>query len=160
MYYVKYYLEDNSDFITIATTRIETIFSDVAIAFHPDDKKNQHLKNKKVINPLTKELISIITDEYIDPEFGSGFMKVSAHATNDIDIIIKNNLEIKESIDKSGMMNSLAMEFKGLASKIARKQVAKKLQENNLMVKVIEIENNVGISERSQEVVEILVMPQ
>ncbi len=160
MYYVKYYLEDRTDFITIATTRIETIFSDVAIAFHPDDKKNKKFQNKKVFNPLTNELISIITDDYIDPKFGSGFMKVSAHATNDIDIIIKNNLEIKESIDKSGLMNSMAMEFEGMTSKIARKQIAKKLQENDLLTKVVEIENNVGISERSHEVIEILVMPQ
>ncbi len=160
MYYVKYFLEDKSDFLTIATTRIETIFSDVAIAFHPNDKKNNKFKNKKVINPLTNELIEIITDEYIDPKFGSGFMKVSAHATNDIDIIMKNNLEIKESIDKAGLMNSIAMEFKGMTSKIARKKIAQKLHENNLLVKVEEIENNVGISERSHETIEILVMPQ
>ncbi len=160
MYYVKYYLEDKSDYLTIATTRIETIFSDVAIAFHPSDKKNHKFKNKKVINPLTNELIEIITDEYIDPEFGSGFMKVSAHATNDIDIIIKNNLEIKECIDQAGLMNSLAMEFKNMSSKVARKEIAKKLHKNNLLVKVEEIENNIGISERSHETIEILVMPQ
>ncbi|MGL5733172.1 MAG: class I tRNA ligase family protein, partial [Metamycoplasmataceae bacterium] len=160
MFYVKYYLEDKSNYITIATTRIETIFSDVAIAFNPNDKKNKNFKGKKVFNPLTNELIPIITDKYVDPKFGSGFMKVSAHATADIDIIIKNNLEIKECINKDGLMNELAMEFVGLSRFDARSKIEKKLSNNELLIKVEEIENNVGVSERSNEVVEILVMPQ
>ena len=97
MYYVRYYFEENkNEYIVIATTRIETIFSDVAIAFNPNDQTKQKLLNKKVINPLTNQAIPIICDDYIDPEFGTGFMKVSAHALNDIEIIKKNNLEIKE----------------------------------------------------------------
>ena len=160
MYYIKYFLENNLDFITIATTRIETIFSDVAVAFHPNDKKNIKFKNKSVINPLTNELIPIITDEYIDPKFGSGFMKVSAHAVADIDIIQKNNLEIKECIDRDGMMNEIAMEFIGMNRVEARKAIEKKLKENNSFINIEEIENNVGKSERSGEVIEILVMPQ
>ncbi|MGL5643786.1 MAG: valine--tRNA ligase, partial [Metamycoplasmataceae bacterium] len=160
MFYVKYYLQDKSSYITIATTRIETIFSDVAIAFNPYDKKNKVFLGKKVLNPLTNELLPIITDEYVDQKFGSGFMKVSAHATADIDIIIKNNLEIKECINKDGLMNELAMEFVGLSRSDARKKIEKKLLSNDLLIKVEEIENNVGVSERSNEVIEILVMPQ
>lgn len=160
MYYIKYFLEDKINFITIATTRVETIFSDVAIAFNPKDKSKKKFENKKVINPLTNNLIPIITDEYIDPNFGSGFMKVSAHALNDIDIIFKNNLEIKECIDKNGLMNNLSMEFVGLTRLVAREKIYEKLKCDNLIVKVDNIENNVGTSERSGEVVEILVMPQ
>ncbi|MGL5617888.1 MAG: valine--tRNA ligase [Metamycoplasmataceae bacterium] len=160
MFYVKYFLEDKSNYIAIATTRIETIFSDVAITFNPNDKKNKIFEGKRVFNPLTNELIPIITDEYVDPNFGSGFMKVSAHATVDIDIIIKNNLEIKECINKNGLMNELAMEFSGLSRFEARNKIENKLLDNELMIKIDEIENNVGFSERSNEVVEILVMPQ
>lgn len=160
MYYIKYFLEDKINFITIATTRVETIFSDVAITFNPKDKSKKKFENKKVINPLTNNLIPIITDEYIDPNFGSGFMKVSAHALNDIDIILKNNLEIKECIDKNGLMNNLSMEFAGLTRLVAREKIYEKLKCDNLIVKVDNIENNVGTSERSGEVVEILVMPQ
>lgn len=160
MYYVKYYLEDKSNFITIATTRIETIFSDVAIAFNPNDEKNKIFKNHKVSNPLTNELIPIISDEYVDPKFGSGFMKVSAHAVADIDIILKNNLKIRECINKDGLMNNHSMEFEGLSRSEAREKIEKKLREKKLLLKVEEVENNVGISERSNEVVEILVMPQ
>ncbi|MGL6125337.1 MAG: valine--tRNA ligase [Metamycoplasmataceae bacterium] len=160
MYYIKYFLEDKNSFITIATTRIETIFSDVAIAFNNKDKQKLAFKNKNVFNPLTNELIPIITDEYIDPNFGSGFMKVSAHSIADIDIILKNNLEIKECINKNGLMNNLAMEFKGLSRIEARDKIEKKLVEKKLIIKIEEIENNVGVSERSNEVVEILVLPQ
>lgn len=160
MYYIKYYLEDKSDFITIATTRVETIFSDVAIGFNSKDKTKKNFKNKKVINPLTNELIKIITNDYIDPNFGSGFMKISAHATADIDIIIKNNLEIKECINKDGLLNHLSMEFVGMSRQEARIKIAEKLKNNNLLVKVDDIENSIGTSERSGEVIEILVMPQ
>ncbi len=160
MYYIKYFLEDKSNFITIATTRIETIFSDVAIGVNPFDKSKIKFKNKKVFNPLTNELIPIIEDKYIDPNFGSGFMKISAHSSNDIDIIIKNKLEIKECINKKGFLNNLAMEFEGLSINEARKEIKKKLDNNNLIVKIDDIENNVGVSERSGEVIEILVMPQ
>ncbi|MGL5205794.1 MAG: valine--tRNA ligase [Metamycoplasmataceae bacterium] len=160
MFYVKYYLEDKSNYISIATTRIETIFSDVAIAFNPNDKMNKMFKGKKVLNPLTNELIPIITDKYVDEKFGSGFMKVSAHATADIDIIIRNNLEIKECINKDGLMNELAMEFANLPRPEARNRIEKKLLSDGLIVKIDEIENNVGTSERSNEVIEILVMPQ
>ncbi|MDK2819718.1 MAG: valine--tRNA ligase [Mycoplasmataceae bacterium] len=160
MYYVKYYMENKIDFIEIATTRIETIFSDVAIAFHPKDKIKLSFKNQKVFNPLTQELLPIITDEYIDPKFGSGFMKVSAHAIADVEIIQKNNLKINECINKDGLMNQLAMEFCGMTRSEARIKIEEKLNNNKLLIKVIDIENNISISERSNEVIEILVMPQ
>ncbi|MGL5521933.1 MAG: valine--tRNA ligase [Metamycoplasmataceae bacterium] len=160
MYYIKYFLENKEDFITIATTRIETIFSDVAIAFNPKDKNKNKYLNKKVINPLTKELLPIITDDYIKIDFGSGFMKVSAHAINDIDIIKKNNLEIKECIDEDGNLNDLARIFKGLNREEARKKIEIFLKENDLLVEIKNIKNNIGFSERTNEVIEILVKSQ
>lgn len=161
MYYVRYYFEENkNEYIVIATTRIETIFSDVAIAFNPNDQTKQKLLNKKVINPLTNQAIPIICDDYIDPEFGTGFMKVSAHALNDIEIIKKNNLEIKECINKQGLMNENGLFTKGLNRNQARVEVFNFLDKNSFIEKVEDITNNVSYSERSDEVIEILIMPQ
>ncbi|MGL5357621.1 MAG: valine--tRNA ligase [Metamycoplasmataceae bacterium] len=160
MYYIKYFLENENDFITIATTRIETIFSDVAIAFNPKDKSKNKYLNKKVINPLTKNFLPIITDDYIKMDFGSGFMKVSAHAINDIDIIKKNNLEIKECINEDGKLNDLAEDFKGLNREEAREKIEAFLKQNNLIVEIKNIKNNIGFSERTNEVIEILVKSQ
>ena len=160
MYYVKYYFENSNQYLVVATTRIETIFSDVAVAINPHDQAKIHLVNQKVINPLTKKLLPIITDDYIDMNFGTGCMKVSAHATNDIDIILKNNLEIIECIDQDGLMNERGLFTRGLDRQSARKQIFAYLQKANLIDHVEEIENNVSYSERSNEVIEILVMPQ
>lgn len=160
MYYVKYYLENKKDYIVIATTRIETIFSDVAVAINPNDDNKKHLLNKYVINPLTNKQLPIIADEYIDMDYGTGFMKVSAHAVNDIDIIQKNNLEIIECINPDGLMNDHALFVKGLTRDEARKEIFKYLEKNNLIEKVEDIVNNVSYSQRSDEVIEILVMPQ
>ena len=160
MYYVKYYFENSDQYLVVATTRIETIFSDVAIAINPNDQSKIHLVNQKVINPLTKKLLPIITDDYIDINFGTGCMKVSAHATNDIDIILKNNLEIIECINQDGLMNEHGLFTKGLDRQSACKQIFDYLQKANLIERVEEIENNVSYSERSNEVIEILVMPQ
>ena len=160
MYYVKYAFENSDQYLVVATTRIETIFSDVAIAINPNDQSKIHLVNQKVINPLTKKLLPIITDDYIDINFGTGCMKVSAHATNDIDIILKNNLEIIECIDQDGLMNEHGLFTKGLDRQSAREVIFDYLQKANLIERVEEIENNVSYSERSNEVIEILVMPQ
>lgn len=161
MYYVKYFFTDKmDDFIVVATTRIETIFSDVAIAINPNDKKNQHLIGKKVINPLNKKHLPIISDEYIDINFGTGFMKVSAHAVKDIDIINKNNLEIVECIDKDGLMNENALFVKGKTREEARIIISNFLEKHGNIDSVSEIVNNVSCSERSGEIIEILIMPQ
>ncbi|QJG66994.1 valine--tRNA ligase [Mycoplasma phocoenae] len=160
MYYIKYPIKGTEEFLEVATTRIETIPSDVAIAFHPSDERYKKYLSSVVVHPFTNKEIPIITDDYIDPEFGSGLMKVSAHATNDIDIITKNNLEINECIDSKGNMNSLANEFEGINRFEARKLIAQKMQESGYLLKVEKTISNVGISERSGEVIEILVQPQ
>ncbi len=160
MYYIKYFLEDKSEYIVIATTRIETLFSDVAIAINPQDENKKHLLGKFVLNPLTKKKLPIITDDHIDINFGTGFMKVSAHAIDDIDIIKKNNLEIIECIDKKGKMNQNAKSFKGMTREKARDKIFQKLNQENYIEKVEEIINNISYSERSGEAIEILVMPQ
>ncbi|WKX02373.1 valine--tRNA ligase [Candidatus Mycoplasma mahonii] len=160
MVYINYPIENSNEFIVVATTRAETMFSDVAIAVHPGDKKMHKYVGMNIIHPLTSKILPIITDEYIKCDKGSGAMKVSAHATTDIDIIIKNNLEVIECIDTHGMMNQEAGELKGFDRFRAREKVINLLENNNLVIKREKIINAVGYSERSGAIVEILVSPQ
>lgn len=160
MYYIKYFIENSNDFIEIATVRTETLFSDIAVAFHPEDERYLHLKNKHVVHPLTQELIPIITDEYIDKNFGSGFMKVSAHSIADIEIIRKNDLELRETIDQDGLLTDFCNQFAKMPSLQAREEIGKFLQENNLLTKIENTVSNVGYSERTGVPVEILVSKQ
>jgi valine--tRNA ligase len=136
------------------------MFSDVAIAINQEDERAEKLLNQTVIHPLTKRRIKIITSPLIDKNFGTGLMKVSAHAMDDIDIIKQNNLEIIECIDDNGLLNEKANEFAGLDRFEARKKIIEFLQEKNLIEKIEDITSNVGYSERSQVPIEILVRPQ
>ena len=159
MYYINYDLKGEGK-LTIATVRTETLFSDRAIAINPKDEKLKHLIGKIAINPLTKIELPIIADDYIEISKGTGAMKVSAHAEADYEILTNNNLEIVECIDKNGIMNDHAMEFKGLNRFDAREKIAEKLKNENRISKIEKVISPVGYSERSGEPVEILVQPQ
>ncbi|QIW62378.1 valine--tRNA ligase [Mycoplasmopsis gallinacea] len=160
MYYIKYPLLNSNEHLTIATVRTETLLSDVAVVYNPKDARYKHLKNAQAVHPITNKIIPLIADEYVDPNFGSGLMKLSAHAEVDIDIIQKHGLEINETIDKNGIIVSDIERFNGLERFVAREEIAKFLDEKNLLEKVEETTSNVAISDRSKTVVETLVMPQ
>ncbi|WP_373439945.1 valine--tRNA ligase [Metamycoplasma equirhinis] len=160
LYYIKYPIKDSLKFVTVATTRTETLFSDVALAINPNDTKNQYLLKKTIIHPLTLKEIPVVTSESIDPNFGSGIMKVSAHAIDDIEIIRKNNLELIECIDKYGKMNENTGKFAKLDRFDARVKIVTELEKNGYILKTEKIISNVGHSERSKEPIEILVQPQ
>ncbi|MEA4333721.1 valine--tRNA ligase [Mycoplasma sp. 1232] len=161
MYYINYPIKGSSNVLTIATVRTETLLSDVAVVFNPNDSRYKDLEGKVVIHPITKKELPIIPDEYVDIDFGSGLMKLSAHAEVDIDIIKKHNLEINETISKDGLINYPALpEFHGLERFVAREKIAQFLQDNGYIQKVETTISNVGISDRSKTPVEILVLPQ
>ncbi len=161
MYYLKYFFEDDpSKYLEIATTRLETLASDTAVVVHPDDDRYKDIVGKRVITPFRKEAVPIITDEYIDMEFGSGAMKCSAHGNGDYEILIKNNLPVRESINPDGLLNEHAMEFEGMDRVTGRLAIAEKLIKEGLMVRVEDHTHEVGHSERTDAVVEVMVMPQ
>ncbi|CAT05411.1 Valine--tRNA ligase [Mesomycoplasma conjunctivae] len=160
MYYLKYFIEDSDQFLEIATTRIETIASDAAVAVNPKDTRYLKFVGKKVINPLTKKAIPVITDDYVDIKFGSGAMKVSSHSMADFDILEKNNLESPESIDNEGKLTHIVTGFVGLDRFEARAKIALKMKEEGLLIKEENIISNVGFSQRSDEIIEILRKPQ
>ncbi|WP_069096743.1 valine--tRNA ligase [Mesomycoplasma ovipneumoniae] len=160
MYYLKYFLKDSSEFLTVATTRIETISSDVVLAVNPKDKRYSSFIGKEVIHPLTKKIIKIIGDSNVAQDFGSGVMKVSAHSILDFEILEKNGLSAEDCIDDYGNLNKNTLEFEGINRFQARDLIAKKLENEGLLIKVEDVISNVGFSQRSGEIVEILKKPQ
>ncbi|MHA0298557.1 valine--tRNA ligase [Mesomycoplasma ovipneumoniae] len=160
MYYLKYFLKDSSEFLTVATTRIETISSDAVLAVNPKDKRYSGFIGKEVIHPLTKKIIKIIGDSNVSQDFGSGVMKVSAHSILDFEILEKNGLSAEDCIDDYGNLNKNTLEFEGKNRFEARDLIAKKLENEGLLIKTEDVVSNVGFSQRSGEIVEILKKPQ
>lgn len=167
IWYIKYPIKDSDEFITVATTRPETMLGDTAVAVNPKDERYKHLIGKYAVLPLAPDvridirgreisnLIPIIGDEYVDPAFGTGAVKITpAHDPNDFEVAKRNHLPMVVIMDESATMNQNAGEFKGLYRYEARKEIVKKLQELGILEKVEEHIHNVGHSQRSKEVVE------
>lgn len=156
LYYVKYFIEGSEEFLTVATTRPETIMGDTAVAVHPTDERYEKYIGKNVHVPLTDRVVEIIEDNYVDKEFGTGALKITpAHDMNDYAIGKRHDLEVREILDESAHMNELAgEEFKGLDRYAARKKAVKLLKESGLLIKVEDYTHSVGRSERTHAVVE------
>lgn len=155
LYYVKYYLTDNSGYVVIATTRPETILADTAVAVNPNDDRYKHLISKKVFVPLVKREISIIADEYVDPEFGTGCLKVTpAHDLNDYEIGKKHNLEIIDIFTPDAHLNEKAKFLVGQDRLEARKNIINLLEQEGNIEKIEDYENNVAYSERTDVPIE------
>jgi valyl-tRNA synthetase len=157
LYYVRYEIvEEPGRFLEVATTRPETIMADTAMAFHPNDKRYVDLLGKHAWRPLAREQISIIADEAIDPEFGTGVLKVTpAHDTVDFEIGQRHNLPIVDVLTPDGRINCPAVpELHGLDRFEARKKAAELLQDRHLLSKTEPYENNVGFSDRSDVPIE------
>lgn len=154
LYYVKYQIKGSNEFITIATTRPETIMGDTAVCIHPDDERYKHLHGKTAIVPIVNREVPIICDDYIDKEFGTGVLKVTpAHDTNDYEIGKRFNLEVIDVLNDDGTIAEIAEYFVGDDRFVARKKAAKWLDENGLLAKVEDISNSVGFSERNPDTV-------
>ena len=155
LYYVNYKLVDSNEFLTIATTRPETILGDTGLCVNPNDQRYKKLIGKKVLVPIINRKIPIVSDNYIDPEFGTGVLKVTpAHDINDFNIGKKNNLEIINVIDDNGLMNSNAKSFTGMDRFLARKKIIEDIDSIGQLNKVEDILNKVGYSERTNVVIE------
>jgi valyl-tRNA synthetase len=146
LYNIDYPLEDGSGVITVATTRPETMFGDVAVAVHPEDERFTHLVGKKVLLPLTGRYIPIIADEYVNMEFGTGFVKITpAHDPNDWEVGQRHNLEMPNILNADGSLNEhVPPEFQHLDIITARKAVVKALTEGGYLSKVAEHNHEVG----------------
>lgn len=158
LYYIKYYMADGSgEFVTIATTRPETILADVAICVNPTDERFTHLVGKKALVPFLNREIPIIADEYVATDFGTGCLKVTpAHDVNDYALGQKYGLPVIDILDESGFLNAEAKDdrYIGKDRFAVRKQIALDLEEANHIVKIEEYKNQVGTSERTGAVIE------
>ena len=163
LYYVRYEIvEEPGRFLEVATTRPETIMADTAMAFHPNDKRYVDLIGKHAWRPLAREKLPIITDEEIDPEFGTGVLKVTpAHDTLDFEIGLRHNLLVVDVLTPEGRINCPAVpELHGLDRFQARAKAAELLQEKGLLSKTEPYENNVGFSDRSDVPIEPRISEQ
>ena len=156
LYHIRYPIENSEDFITIATTRPETMLGDTAIAVNPSDERYKKVVGEFVTIPLVGRKIKIIEDEYADPEQGTGAVKITpAHDFNDYEVGERNNLEIINVFTEDGKINENApKEFIGLDRFEARKQLLKKLKENNFFVEEENIKNKVPYGDRSNSIIE------
>jgi valyl-tRNA synthetase len=144
-----------SDYLVVATTRPETIMADAAICINPNDERFTHLKGKKVYVPLVNHEIPVIEDEYVDIEFGTGCLKVTpAHDLNDYELGVKHKLPATDILNDDGTLNELAVILVGEDRFVARKKIAKMLDEAGHLEKVEDYKSQVGFSERTDVPIE------
>ncbi len=161
LYFLKYQIEGSEEFLTVATTRPETIFGDVAICVNPNDERYAHLKGKKVIVPIVNRAVPIIEDDYVDIEFGTGALKITpAHDINDYEIGQKHNLPMIDALDDDANLNEHGLHYAGKNRFEVRKLIAKELEEKNLLLKAEDYVNKVGTSERTGAVIEPKISQQ
>lgn len=161
LYFLKYKIEGTQEFISVATTRPETIFGDTAICINPNDERYTHLKGKNVIVPIANRIIPIIEDDYVDIEFGTGALKITpAHDTNDYEIGQRHNLPIIDSLDDDANLNQHGQHYNGKNRFEARKLIAKELEEKELLLKTEDYINKVGTSERTGAIIEPKISQQ
>ncbi|MBT3544961.1 MAG: valine--tRNA ligase [Saprospiraceae bacterium] len=155
LYHVRYKIEGTEEYVTIATTRPETIMGDSAIAVHPDDPRYTHLKGKRAIVPMIGRSVPIIFDDYVDIEFGTGALKVTpAHDINDYELGKKHDLETIDVLNDDGTLSEAAQIFIGRDREEVRVDIKIKLKEENALVEIENYNHSVGRSERTQAIVE------
>ena len=156
LYYVRYQIEgEENEYITIATTRPETILGDTAICMHPEDERYAKYKGKRAIVPVVNRSIPLIYDEYVEREFGTGALKITpAHDINDYNLGIKHHLETINIFNDNGTLNENAQFLVGMDRFEARKAIIPLLEEGGNLVKIEDYTNKVGFSERTNEVIE------
>ncbi|MEE9166365.1 MAG: valine--tRNA ligase [Candidatus Neomarinimicrobiota bacterium] len=156
LWYFKYPVKNSDEYVTVATTRPETMLGDTAIAVHPGDDRFRHLVGKTVILPLVGREMPVIEDSYVDPEFGTGCIKVTpAHDPNDFKMGRTHNLEMVNILDEKGAINENAPEeFQGLDRFVARDRVVERMSEQGLVEKVEDYHTSIGYSDRGNVPIE------
>ncbi|MBR6664698.1 MAG: valine--tRNA ligase [Lachnospiraceae bacterium] len=150
-----------TEFLTFATTRPETMLGDTAVAIHPDDERYQHLIGKSVMLPLMNRVIPIVTDTYVDMEFGTGVVKITpAHDPNDFEVGKRHDLPIINVMNDDATINKNGGKFEGMARYDARKAIVEELDAMGLLVKIEDHAHNVGTHDRCKTTIEPMVKEQ
>jgi valyl-tRNA synthetase len=161
LYYIKYYVEGSDEYIVIATQRPETIMGDTAVCVNPNDARYFHLQGKSVVVPLINKTIPVITDEYVDLEFGTGALKVTpAHDINDYNLGLKHNLPIVDTLNDDGTLSEAARIYVGVERFAARKQIIAELTEKGLLEKEESYQTRIGYSQRTNAIAEPKISTQ
>ena len=161
LWHVKYHRVDGKGYVVIATTRPETIPGDTAICVHPEDERYQDLIGKKVFVPIIKREIPVISDNYVDREFGTGVLKVTpCHDPNDWMLGQKHSLEFLQVIDETGIMKKEAQKYEGISKEECREKIVKDIEQNGDLVKVEDLDHAVGHCYRCKTIVEPHVSTQ
>ena len=155
LFYLKYQIVDSKDYLTVATTRPETIFGDTAVAVNPNDNRYKNLKNKKLIVPLVGREVPIVFDSSVEIDFGTGCLKVTpAHSEKDFIIGKNNELEIIDIFNDDATINHHGKKYQALDRFEAKKQIVNDLTEQGLISKTESYTHNIALSERTNSVVE------
>ncbi len=155
LYFLNYKIDGEEGYVTIATTRPETILGDTAVCVNPADERFKHLKGKRLLVPLINRSIPIIEDEYVDMEFGTGCLKITpAHDINDYEIGLKFNLPSIDIFNNDGTLNESAQLYVGEDRFEVRKKIVPELEKAGNLAKVEDYTNKVGFSERTDAVIE------
>jgi len=155
LYHLKYKIDGTEDYLTIATTRPETILGDTAICINPNDERFTHLKGKKAIVPICNRTIPIIEDEYVDMEFGTGCLKVTpAHDENDKNLGDKHDLDVIDIFNDDATLNNYGLHYEGKDRFVVRAEIVEELELSGFLDKVEDHINKVGTSERTGAVIE------
>ena len=162
LWYIKYAINDSDTFIEIATTRPETMLGDTAIAVNPNDKRYKQLIGQTALLPLVGRSIPIIADDMVDPEFGTGCVKITpAHDLNDYEVGIKHNLEMINIMNADSSISDKAPEkYRGMSREKARKQIVSDLKDINHLIKEEDYLHKVGYSERGNVPIEYYLSEQ
>ena len=156
LYHVRYKIDNTTDqWLTIATTRPETILGDTAICVNPNDKRYTHLHGKSVIVPISNRVVPVICDEYVDMEFGTGCLKITpAHDANDHEIGLRHQLETISIFNPNGTLNENGLHYEGKDRFEVRKSIEKELEQSGYLIKIEDHINKVGFSERTNAIIE------
>ncbi|MBO5851240.1 MAG: valine--tRNA ligase, partial [Clostridia bacterium] len=161
LWHVRYKVKGEDTYVTVATTRPETILGDTAVAVNPKDKRYAGFEGKKLILPICGREIPIVFDEYVEMDFGTGAVKITpAHDPNDFEVGLRHNLESIRTMNDDGTMNENAFKYKGLDRFECRKQIVKDLDLEGALVKIEPYAHNVGHCYRCNSSVEPIISKQ
>lgn len=161
LWYIKYPIKDSDEYLTVATSRPETMFGDTAVAVNPKDKRYSGLKGKTLILPIVNKEIPIVYDEYVELEFGTGAVKITpAHDPNDFEVGLRHKLPVVRVINDDGTMNSFAGKYEGQDAYVCRENVVNELKAAGLLLKIEKLHHNVGHCYRCHHTVEPIVSKQ
>ena len=161
LWYIKYPVKDSEKYITVATSRPETMLGDTAVAVNPKDRRYKDYIGKTVILPIVNKEIPIIADEYVDLEFGTGAVKITpAHDPNDFEVGMRHNLGVVRVLNDDGTVNAAGGKYEGLSAAECRKRIVEDLKNAGALEKIEPLHHNVGHCYRCHKTVEPIVSKQ